>query len=146
MYALLVYRGMLEGGNPLLTAKAGDHLSVKESCQKYYLFCQLAGDIPLDGMPLSPGQVSDSTRRLLLRMGSKPRGHRAHRSGGVSRVLITNLLENRGKRIDGGVENVAVRWGGGHKTMYESLALDEYINVTAIALESAMTPPSGQRA
>lgn len=38
---------------------------------------------------------------------------RWHRSGVVSRVLVTNLLETRGKCIDSGVrENVAVRWGG----------------------------------
>ena len=86
LYSFLLFRDVFVGGNPLLTAKAGNVLKFKPECLEYSLFCKMEGDVPLDCVPLWPRQVSDSTRRVLKRMGSEPRGHRAHRSGGVSRV------------------------------------------------------------
>jgi hypothetical protein len=148
LYSFLLFRDVFVGGNRLLTAKAGDVLKFKPECLEYYLFCKMEGDVPLDCVPLWPRQVSDSTRSVLKRMGSEPRGHRAHRSGGVSRVCIVNLMENQGKKIDGDVENVSVRWGGWTekegiwtmKKVYQSLIIDEYINVTGLAFNECNDP------
>lgn len=64
IYSLLVYRGAFVEGNPLLTAKPGDILQLHEHCKEWYLFCDWEGDVPLDCVPWSTSNISNSTRKL----------------------------------------------------------------------------------
>jgi hypothetical protein len=99
MYAMLLYRDCFVGGSPLLSASVGDKVVVKAECVQHYLFCDMGGDVPLDCLPMLPGKVSDSTRRLLKRMGSKPRGHWAHRSPDEHASTVAGHKKYRTKTV-----------------------------------------------
>jgi hypothetical protein len=85
-YRLLCVRGAFARDFPLVGAKEGDVLAFKPAALLWYLLCQVDGDVWTDSLAWSTAMVSDSTRRMLDRMGRPPRGHRAHRKGAVSRV------------------------------------------------------------
>lgn len=136
LYRLLVLRGAFQEDDPLINAKAGDKLQFKPEALLWYVFCSVHGDVFSNCEPMSVAGMGVSTARVLMSMGSKPRGFSAHRRGGATRCIIMALLSSRGRKIDPALESAMLRWGGWSqktglhtlRTVYESKQIDLYLD------------------
>lgn len=149
LYKLFVIRGVLVGGDPLLTARHGDILSFNSLNCSQYVFC--AVDHVTDDLcgyePNSVQMLSDSTRRVLNSMGCPERGVSAHQKGGATRAIINALLKSKGMEISSALENTMLRWGGWSqksglitlRTVYQQSVLD--LNIDRYSLSFVLVLP-----
>ena len=112
LYRFLVIRGVFEKFDPILHATSGQLLTIKPECNDYFLFCEASANFWVDAAPVSVGTLSQWNRQLLVRMGSRPRGFSAHRSGFMSRSCILGVLEAQGTKLPEGLINIIARLGG----------------------------------
>ena len=136
LYRMLVLRDCFVGSDPIRTADDSERLPIKPQCLEFYLFCEVTQNLWVDTAPVSTHTISWWTKGLLERMGSRPRGFSAHRSGVVTRACILAILESEGKELPPGRLDVIIRWGGwqcvtGEKTVmriYARKVIDAYLN------------------
>ena len=148
VYRLLAMRGAFCSFDPILTATAGATIEIKTEWLQHFLFCEVTSNWWIDTAPSSTGAISDWNRALLLRMGSKPRGFSAHRSGFVSRTCILGIMHNKGTELPPGLMDMMVRAGGwqavtGAKTVlrvYARQVIDEHLDVYSMSLGIDSSP------
>ena len=116
LYRMLVVRDVFQDHDPIRSAYGGDRLAIKRQCMDFYLFCEVTPNSWVDTALVSTHTIGRWTRVLLERMGSRPRGFSAHRSGVVTRACILAILESKGKELPGsgppGRMDIIIRWGG----------------------------------
>ena len=74
IYRFLAVRGVLVQADPLLHACVGDELLIRPECLHYFLFCDVNNNYWIDTAPIHVHTLGNWTRKLLVRMGSAPRG------------------------------------------------------------------------
>lgn len=142
VYRLLVIRGCFVHRDPIIHAKVGDSLEVRQTCLHYYLFCDVGPNFWIDTAPVSVGTLGTWTKMLLKRMGSRPRGYSAHRPGFVARACILGVMHSEGQGLPTSTLIVVVRAGGwqavtGVTTILKTYArkvIDEHIDLYSISL------------
>ena len=115
-YRLLCIRGVFLVEDPLRHAMPGDVLQIRPRAKAFFLFCAsravCTADWWLDCKPVGVDTLGDFTREVLQRMGQKPRGFSAHRSGAVTRACIIAILSARGLGMDQAIVESILRLGG----------------------------------
>jgi hypothetical protein len=114
LYRMLVFRGAFLHFDPIKAEsyEEGQHFEFAPGAEDWFLFCAADGDTWNDGIPLLTTQLSNSTRLLLTRMGSQPRGFSAHRRGFVTRVLMDSMFVNAGQALQTDLLPSLARAGG----------------------------------
>ena len=140
VYRFLVLRGCFQVFDPLLTAKSGDTLHIRTECMQYFLLCDVQPNCWIDTAPTSVGTIGNWTRQLLSKLGTKPRGFSAHRSGFVSRSCILTIMQHKGQELPPGTLEMITRWGSwqvitGTKTVMDIYArkiIDQFFDPYAM--------------
>jgi hypothetical protein len=155
LFRVLLARGCFMHSDPLLAVGAGAVVPFRPECLSDYVFCDTDGHTWFGAVPVLPSTLSNWTRVITQRMapsvGGPPagRGYRAHRYAAGTNPTVMSMLQRQGVGVDPGLERAQKRWGGWMPHMgtltveqtYESTAVDEYVNVWALAygLETAGT-------
>ena len=66
----------------------------------FFLFCDVNAHYWIDTAPVHVNTLGNWTRKLLVRMGSAPRGFSAHRSGFVARACIHAIMRAKGVQLN----------------------------------------------
>lgn len=150
LYRLLVVREAFDIYDPMKNGgvQVGDGLRFKKGTSNWFLFCFVRGDLVVNTRPLSMNMLNTMTSKLLMRMGSEPRGYSAHRKGCVTRAMERELLVGGdGQGLNENLKAVLVRWGGwdvvrGDVTVaqrYGQNILDRFMDCLGLGLGKEMT-------
>ena len=155
VYGALVLRGAFVHHDPVLGARDGQELQIREECQDWFLFPSIQGNEAYCNTEASSTRnCSERISRVLVRMGRKARGYSTFRKGLATRALTHNLLLNRGCGLEERVELILLRVGGwdviqGHKTLrrhYVSKVIDDSVDLFNLALGRAGDDPEERAA
>ena len=72
-------RGCFVHPDPIRDANLGHELLLHPKCMQYYLFCDAEAKYWIDTAPVSVGTLGSRNKKLLKRMGSRPRGFSSSR-------------------------------------------------------------------
>jgi hypothetical protein len=126
-YQLFCARGAFKVEFPLLSAKHGADMEIREECLEWYLFYEVKGGVCFDSIPWTSEMMSTSTRRICRRMETDERGHRAHRKGVASRAVIFDLIKNGGSKVDSDMLRALVFLGGWSQKEGEQTMMEVYV-------------------
>ena len=146
IYRLLALRGIWQGkgSDPIAegTVRAGDKLSMRAGTGEYFLICDCRADSWCDSMPVSVNMLGAWTKDMLIRMGRPARCYSAHRRGSVTRAVILEMHERKGRALSDDILRAVARWGGwdcvnGVNTLlkvYASKITDLHLDGSALGL------------